>query len=277
VKVNWIFFISPIFSYPLIYILSCIIFTIQNHLYGRSPKKTISFIPLYIIKKLFFLSGTINRKDVEDMGLGNRRICVIDAPSPIPIERRPIHQDLKFTLAASANGRDVPKLAEYLLKLVDQNLSKGFIHAPYSLAKQLEPHLQANNRFLFHSSQSKKGIFEEFQQSTDKVMVASGMYEGIDLAGDLARWQVICKVPWANLTEPAMQYLAKEDPEGYANEAARLVVQAYGRVCRSPDDFGETFIVDRSFKRLYNDYRELFPGWFQDAVLDEQQLGRQAL
>ena len=100
-------------------------------------------------------------------------------------------------------------------------------------------------------------------------MVASGMYEGIDLADDLARWQVICKVPWANLTEPAMQYLAQQDPEGYANEAARLVVQAYGRVCRNPNDFGETFIVDRSFRRLYNDYRELFPGWFCDAVMDD--------
>jgi len=229
--------------------------------------------PMGKVKKLFFLSGTINRKDVEDMGLGDRRICVIDAPSPIPISQRPIHPDLQFTLAASANGRDIPKLADYLLGLADKHPEKGFIHAPYSLAKQLESHLAKNERFLFHSSSTKRATFEEFQASENRIMVASGMYEGIDLAGDLARWQVICKVPWANLTEPAMQYLAEQDPEGYANEAARLVVQAYGRVCRSPDDFGETYLVDRSFKRLYTQYRELFPGWFCDAVLDEERLG----
>lgn len=224
--------------------------------------------PLGKVKKLFFLSGTINRKDVEDMGLGDRRICVIDAPSPIPVERRPLHLDLRFNLSAAANGRDIPKLADYLAQLAETKPGRGFIHAPYALAKSLSLLLHNHPRFLFHNTSNKQAIFKEFQETDGKVMVASGMYEGIDLADDLARWQVICKVPWANLTEPAMQYLAQQDPEGYANEAARLVVQAYGRVCRNPNDFGETFIVDRSFRRLYNDYRELFPGWFCDAVLD---------
>lgn len=225
--------------------------------------------PMGKVKKLFFLSGTINRKDVEDMGLGDRRITVIDAPSPIPIERRPFITDLKFNLSASANGRDVPALATYLLELAKVKEGRGFIHAPYSLARQLQPYLCQNDRFLFHSNQTKAEVFKEFQESAGKIMVASGMYEGIDLADDLARWQVICKVPWANLTEPAMQYLASQDPEGYANEAVRLVVQAYGRVCRSPTDYGETIIVDRSFKRLYNQHGDLFPGWFKDAVLDD--------
>jgi len=222
--------------------------------------------PQHKVKKLFFLSGTINRKDVEDMGLGDRRICIIDAPSPIPIERRPLIVDPKFTLAASAHGRDIPALAQYLRDLANSKEGKGFIHAPYSLAMELQKHLSDHPRFLFHTNQTKHRIFTEFKQSQDGIMVASGMYEGIDLADDAARWQVICKVPWANLTEPAMQYMAQQDPEGYANEAARLVVQAYGRVCRSPTDYGETIIVDRSFLRLYNNYRELFPGWFCDAV-----------
>jgi Rad3-related DNA helicase len=246
-------------------------------LYRGEERKCLKLIPVDVrnqppllwpqgkVKKIFFLSGTINRKDVEDMGLGNRRICVIDAPSPIPVERRPLHLDLKFTLASSANGRDIPKLAAYLQELADSKPTKGFIHAPYSLAKELEKHLKGD-RFLFHSSESKRNVFKEFQESADRVMVASGMYEGIDLAGDLARWQVICKVPWANLTEPAMKYLAEQDPEGYANEAARLVIQAYGRVCRGPDDFGETFIVDRSFERLYTNYPDLFPGWFKEVI-----------
>jgi len=218
------------------------------------------------VKKLFFLSGTINRKDVEDMGLGDRRICVIDAPSPIPIERRPLVMDLRFNLSASAGGRDIPALAQYLRDLANTKEGKGFVHAPYSLAKELERQLSDHPRFLFHSSSSKRDVFEEFKESQDKIMVASGMYEGIDLAGELARWQVISKVPWANLTEPAMKYLAEQDSEAYANEAARLVVQAYGRVCRSPTDYGETIIVDRSFNRLYTNYRELFPGWFCDAT-----------
>jgi Rad3-related DNA helicase len=247
-------------------------------LYRNEERECLKLIPVDVkdqppllwptgkVKKLFFLSGTINRKDVEDMGLGDRRICVIDAPSPIPVERRPLYLDLKFNLSASAQGRDVGRLAQYLLELASTKTDRGFIHAPYSLARELKPLLSENERFIFHDNQTKNSAFKEFKEKEGAIMVASGMYEGIDLADDLARWQVICKVPWANLTEPAMKYLAEQDPEGYANEAARLVIQAYGRVCRSPTDYGETFVVDRSFKRLYDNYPDLFPGWFKDVV-----------
>ena len=253
-------------------------------LYRNEERDCLKLIPVNIqnqppilwpqgkVKKLFFLSGTINRKDIEDMGLGDRRVCVIDAPSPIPIENRPIHLDLKFNLSAASQDRDVPALASYLLELADSKPDRGFIHAPYSLANKLRPYLMDNPRFLFHSSSNKMSVFKEFQETEGKIMVASGMYEGIDLAGDLARWQVITKVPWANLTEPAMRYLADEDPEGYANEAVRLVVQAYGRVCRSPTDYGETYLVDRSFNRLYIKHPDLFPGWFRDAITNEQEV-----
>lgn len=225
--------------------------------------------PQGTVKKIFLLSGTINRKDVDDMGLGDRRVAIIDAPSPIPVERRPLHLDLSFTLAARYQDKQVPELAHYLLEAIELNPTRGFIHAPYSLAKKLQPILSSNSRVLFHTSANKHAVFQRFQNSEDAVMVASGMYEGIDLADELARWQIITKVPWANLTEPAIAYMAKEDPEGYANEAVRLVVQAYGRVCRGPEDYGATTIVDTSFKRLFTTWKHLFPKWFIDAIISE--------
>lgn len=221
------------------------------------------------VKKIFFLSGTINRKDIEDIGLGDRRICIIDAPSPIPIDRRPLYLDLQFSLSAGAKDRDLPALARYILEAARLNPTRGFIHAPYSLANKLKPYLAENPRFMFHDTFSKHNVFHKFLNSEDGIMVASGMYEGIDLAGDAARWQIVTKVPWANLMEPAMKYLAEADPEGYANEAARLVTQAYGRVCRGPEDFGATTIVDKSFARLIDGWPELFPEWLKDAIVTE--------
>lgn len=247
-------------------------------LYRGEEKECLKLIPVDVrneppvlwpsskVKKIFFLSGTINRKDIEDMGLGDRRICIIDAPSPIPVERRPFYLDMRYSLSASAKDRDVPALAEYILEAARLNATRGFIHAPYSLANKLKPYLSENKRIMFHDSSSKHDVFSKFLNSEDGIMVASGMHEGIDLAGDIARWQIITKVPWANLTEPAMKYLAEADPEGYANEAARLVTQAYGRVCRGPEDFGATTIVDKSFSRLINDWADLFPEWLKDAV-----------
>jgi Rad3-related DNA helicase len=96
-------------------------------------------------------------------------------------------------------------------------------------------------------------------------MVGSGMYEGVSLDEDLARWQIICKVPWPSLAEPAMKYLATEDKEYYANRTIKDIVQTYGRVCRGPTDSGTTLIWDNTFERLLKEHSSLFPKWFLDA------------
>lgn len=249
-------------------------------LYRGEERECIKLIPVDIrsqppllwpsgqVKKIFLLSATLNRKDVEDMGLGDRRILTIDTPSPIPVERRPVYLDLKFNLGAANADRDIPHLARYIEQLLAGEPTKGFIHAPYALANKLHDHLGSHPRLLWHDNGNKRAIFDEFLASDDKVMVGSGMYEGINLAGDLARWQLVTKVPWPSLGEPAYKWLADEDPEGYANEAARQVIQAAGRVSRSETDYGRTIIVDRSFRRLYEGFPDLFPDWFCDAVLD---------
>lgn len=227
------------------------------------------------VKKLFLLSATLGLKDLEEMGLGSRRICVINTRSPIPPERRPLTLDLRFRLSASVGDADIPALIEYVQDILRRKEGRGFIHAPYALAQKLRRKLEASDdssdtRLFFHGREDKSSVFEEWKQSEKGVLVASGFYEGVSLNHDMARWQLILKVPWGSLGEPALRYLAEQDPESYANAAARQMQQAYGRVCRSADDFGETLIVDRSFKRLYEDWPQLFAPWFHDVVVEDQ-------
>jgi hypothetical protein len=56
-------------------------------------------------------------------------------------------------------------------------------------------------------------------------------------------------------------------------ETARTTVQQAGRICRTPTDYGITYILDASFASFYRratdrkpNY-ELFPDYFVDAMI----------
>jgi len=93
------------------------------------------------------------------------------------------------------------------------------------------------------------------------------MTEGIDLAYERATWQVIAKVSYPTLIDPAVYAKFQQDPDWYQWQAIRGVLQAAGRVCRSKDDFGVTYVIDSAFRRLYEDQPDLFPDWFKEAVV----------
>lgn len=98
-------------------------------------------------------------------------------------------------------------------------------------------------------------------------MVGSGMYEGLDLAGDSGRWQVITKVPYPSLEDPVTRYLMEQDEEYYHWETIKQLLQASGRICRKLDDYGVTYVVDSSFRRLYTQSQELFPQYWKDSLI----------
>lgn len=221
------------------------------------------------VGKLVFLSGTMNWQDVRNLGLDKRRVHVIDLPSPIPAERRPVQLYPLGSFSHVAQERNIPKLAEFLIqKVLPYNRGKGLIHAPYGMAALLRPHLESNGRFIFHDKEDKKEKYQEFRERQDNcVLLGSGLYEGIDLAGEDYQWQVITKVPYPSLAEPAIKYRAQEDPVSYQWDTLKTVLQACGRICRGADDFGKTLLVDTSFERLYNQGREanLLPRWWLDS------------
>lgn len=130
---------------------------------------------------------------------------------------------------------------------------------------------------MFHERYDKREVYQRFRDSPPEegqVLVACGMYEGIDLPEDLGRFQVIAKIPWPNLGNNAVRYQADRDSEWYLWEAAKITIQAAGRICRTPQDYGETFILDSSFQRLVRESREcgLLPNWYIDGIEEGEKL-----
>jgi Rad3-related DNA helicase len=225
------------------------------------------------VQKIVLLSATISYKDIESMGLGKRRTLYIEAQSPISPSNRPIIRDYVGNVNR-ANMREQTLLMckkieeEYLTRYEGK---KGVIHATYAQAKIIREYFGTNARFIFHSKDDTKERFGDFCDApveSGKILVASGMYEGIDLVEDLGRWQIIAKIPWLNLGDPAIRHRASKDESWLCWETLKAVMQACGRICRTETDFGETFIFDSSFTRLLTAGYEydLIPTWWSDAL-----------
>ena len=221
------------------------------------------------VEKIILMSATIGVKDIEALGLQQRRVVYLQAASPIPPRSRPI----QFIPVASINHENlhdnIPIIAAEIENIAAYHSGeKGIIHATYEVSSLLRQHL-SNKRFIFHDRTNKAEQYERFRNSPtsdSRILVACGMYEGIDLPDDMGRWQVIARTPWKSLADPAIRYKAEQDPDWFRWETLRDLIQAAGRICRTPTDYGITYILDTTAARLIQESQHLVPSWFMDAV-----------
>lgn len=221
------------------------------------------------VNKLILMSATIGKTDIEDLGLNRqgRRVLYLHCASPIPGGNRPIIAENLVSVNRNNENSYISIIANRIEELATwHSEEKGVVHATYQLSAQLQRYL-VGDRYLFHTRENKKEVYEQFRNSRNKsILVACGMYEGIDLPDDLGRWQVVAKVPWKSLGDPAIAYRAKENGEWYAWSALKDLMQACGRICRHEEDFGITYILDSSFRRLYLEYKHLMPQWWLESL-----------
>jgi Rad3-related DNA helicase len=217
------------------------------------------------------MSATFNRKDVEQLGLDKKRVVFVEAESIIPSERRPVVLESKMNMSYAHQEANLPKLADYIRKLLTRHEGeRGFIHITYGMIRGLRHLLADEPRLIWHTSEDKLTKYQQYRKTENAVLMAAGMYEGVDLPQDMGRFQLITKVPWPSLADPAIKFMADSDEEWYGWEAAKLILQATGRICRGPEDYGVTYICDSTFDRLFTRYREFFPQWYADAVHDTE-------
>lgn len=207
----------------------------------------------------------------QELGLRQASWDSFSLPSPIPPGRRPV---LYMPVASLShdNAHDTwPRLVRALDRLLDCHPGeRGVVHTQsYRLAAHVLAHSRHRRRLVAHDDASGRvRALRRHSESRDAVLVSPSMERGVDFAGDRARFAVVLKVPYPNLADPwvAARLRSPGGQEWYAHETVRALVQACGRVCRGPDDYGVTYILDGAFGRLLARHRRLFPDWFLAAL-----------
>jgi|WetSurMetagenome_2_1015567.scaffolds.fasta_scaffold31866_2 Rad3-related DNA helicase len=156
---------------------------------------------------------------------------------------------------------------------------RGLIHSKsYARARRIadsigKGHWLKLNGAADPESGNAREAFDAFLRGPDNAVLCSPSFSmGWDFAGRAAEYQIIAKIPIPDTRSKVMQARLDKD-RGYGDYlAAQELVQACGRIVRSPDDRGETVIVDDSWQWFGYKAREHFPRWFK--VRMEKELPR---
>lgn len=144
--------------------------------------------------------------------------------------------------------------------LADHQNDKGIIHTTnYEVTKKLME--LKNPRLLIQESAVDRDaiIKQHVEGKAPTVLVSPGMTEGLDLRDDLARFQVICKVPYPSMSDPVVKEKMNLDREWYAWRTVRSLTQAMGRSVRSQSDYTTTYILDECYMDMLDKWMHMFP------------------
>ena len=98
------------------------------------------------------------------------------------------------------------------------------------------------------------------------VLLSPSMQEGVDLKGDLSRFQILCKVPYPYLGDKLVKKRMNRWQWWYPLQTAKTIVQSVGRSVRSDTDSAVTYILDSDWERFYSRNKALFPKGFDDCI-----------
>jgi Rad3-related DNA helicase len=233
--------------------------------YPLSPKDNRPILwPPSRVSKLILMSATIAKPDIDDLGLTRRRVGYVEVPSDIPKKNRPFVYQGVAHMGKRRTKSDITRMYNQLTDIHTRNNGRGFIHSTYELASQIPK----DAKFIKHHIADKKSLLDQWitDKKDRRSFVGCGLTTGLDLAGPNFGWQAIIKCQFPDLADPAVLAKANMDPEWYAWQAIRQIAQAYGRVCRGPEDYGSTFMLDSDFIMLYSRHRHLFPKWLTEAM-----------
>lgn len=265
-----------------------IIETVQYESRGE-PRTKIVGRPLYaknFAKDLLFahadrvivLSATILNVELwaANLGIPTTDLEYVEVPLDFPASDRPIHLEFcgnmsKKYLTAKENPKDptAPKFIRKVEQILERhNGQRGIIHSHSNDISRLLRDSVRSPRFLFQDDfrGDKKEMLVAHGKRTDSVIVAPAMHEGFDFKGDLARFQIIAKIPWPSLGDKLIKERAFRDDAYYGWLTALKMVQSYGRICRFNGDWGYTYIVDSGFQFYFSKHGHMLPTWFKEAL-----------
>ena len=220
----------------------------------------------YLLKhaeRFIMMSATMLPKVIacKLLGLDINDVDYHEIDSPIPIANRPIIYKPIKELKYGESEDDVYKEVK---KIIDKHKGvKGFIPAvSYTRAKAIAG---LSSRCIVHNIYDKNEKIRQFFDSKDGVLVSPSCDRGLDLCGDLARFNIIPKVPFPNTTDKVVSKRIYSSPFGkiwYKAVTAQTIVQQAGRTTRGISDSSTTYIFDAKFDSVI----EFTPKWFRDAI-----------
>lgn len=215
----------------------------------------------YFAKKMFFedqankyvlQSATIVdfKMYAAELGITKEEAAGVVRPSPFPKENRPLYNMCVGSMAYKDIQDSLPKMLDAIKKiLVMYPKEKGIIHTVNyrTIQEYIQDRLFDRRLILATPEYREEALEEHIRSKKPSVLVSPSMTEGIDMRDDLARFQILCKVPYPSLADKRVKILANRNWNWYNYQAAKTLVQTVGRGCRSETDWCHNYMLDSCF------------------------------
>lgn len=212
------------------------------------------------------MSATIGGLETycDNLGINHNTVEYIDINNPIPIENRKIY--LK-NLVKVNRSTDISTVIDSILPIIESSKGNGIIHTvsfklAYDIVKNVPKHI--SKRMIVTNNRSE--ILTTLGKRNNAIILSPSVETGYDFKNDLARWQIIAKVPFLNLGDNYVETRLNLSSKWYTREAVLRLIQACGRIVRGLSDYGDTYIIDNNILRLITNNPEMFPSWWLDAL-----------
>jgi ATP-dependent DNA helicase DinG len=227
--------------------------------------------------KVLIMSATILNPKAFCRSVGlihDNEVKFIQVKSDFPIENRPIYP---LNIAyLNFNNLQLSEVKSNITKTIDNIMTihrkdKGIIHTTsYEQLNFIKENIPQDNarRLLVTDPEIQRDevIQEHINSVKPTVLISPSLHTGLDLKGELSRFQIITKVPYPNKGDRWINAKRHLDEDWYYWQTALKLAQAYGRSIRSKEDWAKTYILDSAFGYFLNKNRNVLPKWFIQAI-----------
>lgn len=224
--------------------------------------------------KVVLMSATIidHANFAKTLGIKPNDYHYIEAPSMFDPAKAPIKKVGDFGITYANKRETLPIVSQIAQKLCEAHSGeKGIIHShSMEILEYVRRAMGGDKRFLYREDdRTNEDLIKQHKLSTkDTVLVSPSMTHGVDLKGDLGKFQLIMKAPFSPMGDNRIKRKMKEDPQWYTNMMLSTLVQACGRCNRTASDESVTYILDatawntimRNLKRLPEYFRKRLEG-----------------
>jgi Rad3-related DNA helicase len=221
--------------------------------------------------RVLMMSATVVDKEVfcKSIGLNPEEVAYLRIPSPFPVENRPIHCLPVGSMSKDNIDKTLPIMVEAVKMLLQKHpTDKGIIHsANYKVAKYLQENLHSS-RILVHDSSNRDAVLKKHLETSEPtVLLSPSMMEGVDLADEASRFQILCKVPFPYLGDLVVKKRMERNKMWYPYMTAKSIIQSFGRSIRNERDHAISYILDSDWERFYVRNHEMFPPEFRQSFI----------
>jgi Rad3-related DNA helicase len=221
-----------------------------------------------------FMSATLSDEFLtKTLNLDPLKTKFIKLPPTFPVENKEVvfFDPLSLSYKSLQSPQVITQLRKNVAKIVKKHIAdgeRGIILTPsFKLQAEIVQEIEKIPGYkLFEQRQGEKleetlSAFKSYKGCA--VLISPSLYEGVDLPGDLSRFQIMVKAPFPSLADKRMKFILEKHPSLYNIITIMKLVQGAGRSVRSAEDHAITYILDQNAQRLFTSKQNIWANEFK--------------